>query len=91
MTTIKIENKSSIEAAQDAIAKVNAMLIAKGKLKPSQLGSSGSRKVSISPHYRQHAKMIKFKFLNDESIIYSGVNNTTELPGSVVRVTYRVS
>ena len=58
MTTIKIENKSSIEAAQDAIAKVNAMLIAKGKLKPSQLGSSGSRKVRIFPHYRQHAKMI---------------------------------
>lgn len=40
-------HKSSIEAAQEAIAKVNAMLIAKGKLKPSQLSSPGPRKAGI--------------------------------------------
>lgn len=45
-------HKSSIEAAQEAIAKVNAMLIAKGKLKPSQLSSAGPRKVGMKniPH-----------------------------------------
>ena len=34
------EPKSSIEAASEAIAKVNAMLVAKGKLKPSQVTPS---------------------------------------------------
>ncbi|KAL4227264.1 hypothetical protein ACF0H5_012710 [Mactra antiquata] len=40
-------NKSSIEAAQEAIAKVNAILIAKGKLKPSQLSSVGPKKAGV--------------------------------------------
>ncbi|XP_045216491.2 uncharacterized protein LOC123566448 [Mercenaria mercenaria] len=47
MMSVEAHSKTSMEASIEAIAKVNAMLIAKGKLKPSQLSSPGHRKMGV--------------------------------------------
>ena len=47
---IKTEPKSSIEAAAEARAKVNAMLVVQGKVRPSQLTPTSKTKGLIWVH-----------------------------------------
>ena len=53
-------SRSSLEAAAEAAARVNAMLIAKGKLKPSQLSQQQTHKPKVSL-YRCYAHIAKGK------------------------------
>lgn len=58
-------NKSSIEAASEAAAKVNAMLIAKGKLKPSQLNPITVSKPSLKQPAQQSNLIVAEVVIND--------------------------